>query len=217
MECRYYTPQQLEEATTDDEGESGCPILPICPDTKDEYERHVKFFCESMSNVASDRRTMTSEPQTVLEVLVRDSLVRPDPPAVSPPTLPVAFQRHLEQKHDTSNRYQPYQIPSRDCTHCGKKFPWYGQENVTLCTDCFKLQARKCEKCHLASLPVGAPAWRKVCGGCYKDYKQSKGYLPCPRCPPERATHLRRAPNEPCCRMCAQALIDSQAGQQQQL
>lgn len=73
----------------------------------------------------------------------------------------------------------------------------------TLCVDCYRKLARKCNVCKVNNLRIGAPAWQVACTSCFVNKKREGGWLPCPTCPPEYMNHLRRRPNEPMCGACA--------------
>lgn len=96
--------------------------------------------------------------------------------------------------------------PQRVCTNCRLKFEWDGSEFKTLCLPCYGANARKCLKCKINNLKIGAPSWQVLCTDCYIA-KKGTTFGTCPTCPPERATHLRRPLNAATCPECNVRLL----------
>jgi len=109
--------------------------------------------------------------------------------------------------------FRPPQPPimQRECECCHAIFAIFqGQEYKTLCINCYKVKVKKCAKCKVNNLRVGAPDWQNMCVACFKENREGK-YGTCPLCPPERSTHLRRPIGQTMCNACAQQILEEQA------
>ncbi len=90
----------------------------------------------------------------------------------------------------------------RTCVRCRKSFPWDGQKFKTHCPGCYGKHVRKCQNAECTNnLAIEAPPYQRVCTSCWLTAKAKK-YKQCPRCPPERATHLRCPLDKECCAEC---------------
>lgn len=92
--------------------------------------------------------------------------------------------------------------------YCDERVIYYpGQEYKTHCLNCYKKNVRKCATCQVGNLKIDAPSWQKQCVSCFIQGRKQK-YDTCPRCPPERAHHLRRPLDQPMCNECAELYLD---------
>lgn len=67
---------------------------------------------------------------------------------------------------------------SFQCSNCKKSIPCGPNELwKTVCLECYKLLARKCETCN-KNLSLKAEKWKKQCVPCYKSTKK----ITCPVC-----------------------------------
>ena len=91
----------------------------------------------------------------------------------------------------------------RNCASrlCGKPFDWDGNDYKTHCVNCYLKLAKKCTKCGVNNIKIGAPVYQKVCTACFVAVK-ALSYKTCPTCPPSRANHLRCPLDKDQCKEC---------------
>lgn len=91
--------------------------------------------------------------------------------------------------------------PLRKCVTCRGDYEWDGNIYKTRCKPCYIRLVRVCASCKMNNLKADAPHYQKVCTDCWLA-KRAKHFGTCPRCPPERAQHLRRPLSKACCSEC---------------
>jgi len=95
--------------------------------------------------------------------------------------------------------------PSARCVGCNVVFDNKGLAYKKVCDACYRNKSRACAKCHVRVITAATPSFYAVCTQCYVDDLRQRGYTSCPTCPPEKATHLRRAPGKAVCPECEAA------------
>lgn len=88
----------------------------------------------------------------------------------------------------------------RSCIECRVPFEYDGNKWKTHCPDCYKKHVRECKSCD-RNLPITARKWQKECSECFKK-RRSLTHGPCPLCPEEKKTHLRKPFGQPACDDC---------------
>lgn len=74
----------------------------------------------------------------------------------------------------------------------------------TLCSECYKEKEKylkMCTVCGKIPLKPGLPSYVTTCTKCYLK-KKSETHEPCPSCPEQYRTHLRKRKFAPACRTC---------------
>lgn len=99
------------------------------------------------------------------------------------------------------NNYTYGKSPKKKCTRCPATFDWDGSEFKTMCKRCYGYAVRKCVGCKVANLKINAPLYQTLCTTCFIEKKQ-RTHKMCPRCPPDRQTHLRCPIGKDCCPEC---------------
>jgi hypothetical protein len=92
-------------------------------------------------------------------------------------------------------------VVKKPCAACRKDFEWDGNKYKTKCKPCFVKTVRVCTACKKKNLKADAPSYQMICTTCWLAQK-ALTHKVCPRCPPDRATHLRCLLDKEMCSEC---------------